>query len=78
MTPGTGEVGERTWQRDPCTDTVSSRLVFQNQHQWQQTRQADTCEDTRGGRSVRETRPDPMVLSQLCNNPYAIKSKGVC
>ena len=40
-------------------------------------KQPDTCEDTRGGRQVRETMPDASVLSQLQNNPYAIKDKGV-
>jgi hypothetical protein len=76
-TPSARDVGVRTWQRDPCTDTTDSRLVFENQHQWQQLKQPDTCEDTRGGRQVREQMPDTSVLSQLNNNPYAVKSKGI-
>ena len=77
ISPSAHDVGVRTWQRDPCTDTTASRLVFENQHQWQQKVQPDTCEDTRGGRQVQDQMPDTSVLSQLRNNPYAVKNKGV-
>ena len=77
LSPGAVELGSQTTQRNPCTDTQSSRLIFQNQHQWQQMKQADTCEDTRGGRAVHESVPETSALAQLATNPYAVQSKGV-
>lgn len=77
LPPSKSDLGVATWSRDTCTDRQNARMVFQNQHRSQQMVQPDTCDDTRGGRPVHRTGPDPSPLRQLATNPYAIANKGV-
>lgn len=61
---------------DPYLDAQPQRPAFQDQRRSQLHLDPKACSDTRGGRRVFDSLPDPAVLSQLASNPYALKSSG--
>ena len=64
----------RPGRTDPCLDVQPQRSSFQHQGRVQNHLIPDCVEETRGGRRVVDSRPDPMVLSQLESNPYVLKN----
>ena len=59
---------------DPCMDFQQQRASFQNQGRVQSHVVPECVGETRGGRRVIDSRPDPALLAQLESNPYVLKS----
>jgi hypothetical protein len=59
---------------DPCLDIQPQRPAYHHQGRAQAHVVPECVADTRGGRRVTDTRPDPGILSQLRNNPYVLKN----
>ena len=61
--------------RDPYLDLQPSRAMFQNQPRVQAHVVPGCSTQTKGGRQVYASRPDPSLLRPLASNPYHIRSK---
>ena len=71
-----GEHIVRTRSKDPVLDAQPDRDSYHHQGRAQKYVAMTDCNETRGGRRIIDSSPDPSVLAPLANNPYALKTRS--